>query len=226
MHEQDLETWKAWKKNQTEENLSAVLRALDPLIQHEVNRWAGTLARPVLELEAKRLAVEGIKSYSPTGGASLSTHVMNQMKRMSRLSYTHQNIARMPEHQVLKFHTYNLASSALQDRLGREPTADELGEELGWTPNQLTRFQKSVRKEFTESGPMPMFDTSTDDGGVVDFLYHDLSPMQKKIFEHTTGYGGAPILRNPQITKQLKITQGQLSYQKRLMVDQIQKRVG
>lgn len=227
MKEQDLEIWKVWKKQPTPANMQAVLRQVDPLIQKEVNRWSGKLARPALELEAKRLAAEAVESYSPTGGAALSTHVMNRLRKLSRLPYTHQNIARIPEYQTLKFHTYELAKSALQDRLGRDPTVDELANELGWSKNHLTSFQKSIRKEFVESGePPPIFDTHTDESGMVDFVFHDLSPVQKQIFQYSTGYGGAPILSNPDMTKKLKLTQGQLSYQKRLLVNKIQSVIG
>lgn len=224
---QDLDAWKTWQRQPTEMNLQEVLRRLDPLIQKEVNRWSGTMARPLLELEAKRLAAEGIRSYSPTAGAALGTHVVNQLKKLSRMSYTHQNVARIPEYQVLKFHSFNMAQSALADKLGRDPTNDELQDELGWSRSGLNSFQRSIRKEYTESGNAPpMLDTQSDEGGLVDFMYNDLSPTQKKLFQHTTGYNDAPVLGNPQLMKKLKLTQGQLSYQKRLLVNHIQKTIG
>lgn len=224
--EEDLEAWKAWKKNPTDSNLQQVLDRLNPLIQKEVNRWAGTLARPALELEARRLAVEALQSYSPTAGASIGTHVTNRLMKLSRLPYSHQNIARIPEYQSLKFHSYNLAKSTLQDRMGRSPTADELADELGWSPAYLNRFQKFMRRELTESGPAPILNTKAEEGGVVDFLYHDLAPKQKKLFQFTTGYGGSPVLSGQELMKKLKLTQGQLSYQKRLLVNKIQSVVG
>lgn len=223
MREQDVETWKTWQKHPTGTNMQAMLDQLNPLIQKEVNRWQGTLARPALEIEAKRLATEAVESFSPTGGAALATHVMNRLKKLSRLSYTHQNIARIPEYQSLKFHSFNMANSHLQDQFGREPTVDELSDELGWSKKHLTMFQKSMRKEFMESGPTPpIFDVENDEHGMVDFVFHDLSPTQKKIFQHSTGYGGSKILPNPQLMKKLDMTQGQLSYQKRLLIDKIQ----
>jgi len=228
MREADFEAWKTWKSSPTDFNLQQILNRLDPLIQSEVNRWSGALARPLLEIEAKRLAVEAIQSFSPTGGAALGTHIMNRLKKLSRISYTHQNIARIPEYQTLKFHTFNVAKSSLEDQLGRQPTTDELSDNLGWSQSYIERFQKSMRKEFIESGePVPMFtDSQQNDGGMVDFVFNDLSPVQKKLFEHTTGYGGAKVLDNPGIMKKLKLTQGQLSYQKRLLVNHIEKATG
>ncbi len=228
MREGDFEAWKAWRASPTDQNMQAILRNLDPLIQSEVNRWSGALARPLLEIEAKRLAVEAIQSFNPNAGAALGTHVTNRLKKLSRISYTHQNIARIPEYQTLKFHTFNVARSALEDQLGREPTADELSDQLGWSQSYLDRFRRSMRKEFVESGePVPIFNqTSKNDGGLVDFVYSDLSPLHKKLFQHTTGFGGSKVLDNPALMKKLKMTQGQLSYQKRLLVDHLEKVTG
>ena len=56
---------------------------------------------------------------------------------------------------------------------------------------------------------------------LVDFYYHGLAPMDKSLFEDVTGYGGKPILNNAQIMKKHNLTQGQLSYQKRKLIDSI-----
>ena len=222
--ERDIEVWRQWKRASTPTNLQAVLNQLNPVVQREVNRWTGTLARAVLELEAKRLATEAIKSFRETAGASLATHVTNRLKKLSRLSYTHQNIARIPEYQTLKYHTYESAKAELVDGLGRDPTHIELADELGWSKGALRSFERNLRREFVESGETPpYFDQGEGAGGMVDFIYYDLAPMQKKIFEHTTGYGGKKVLDNPQLMKKLKLTQGQLSYQKRLMTDKIER---
>lgn len=222
--EEDLRTWTAWQGNPNKRNMGVVLKQLNPLIQKEVNRWSGnySLARPLLELEANRLASEAVNTYSPQRGAALATHVTNRLKKLSRLPYTHQNLARLPEHQTLKFHSFHSAKAELEDKLGREPTSSELTDELGWTRSYMSRFQKGMRKEFLESGdPVAIFDSTSDDSQTIDFIYNDMSPMQQKLFEHTTGYGGMPTLTNPQLMRKLKLSQGQLSYQKRLLVNKI-----
>jgi DNA-directed RNA polymerase specialized sigma subunit len=220
----DMALWHAWSRMRSDSNLYNLLVQLDPLIQSEVNRWAGSLARPLLELEAKKLAIDAITSFSPTGGASLGSHVMNSLKRLSRLVYTHQNIGRIPEHQVLKLQSYNVAINNLKDQLGRDPTTEEIGEDLRWSKPYLSRFQKSLRKEYVESGDTPpIFDTNSGSSGTIDFVYNDLPTLHKKIFEHTTGYGGAKILDNQALMKKLHLTQGQYSYQKKQLVDKVEK---
>lgn len=225
--DRDLEAWKEWKSNPSPMNMQRVLDSLDPLIQNEVNRWSGTLARPLLELEAKKLAAEAVESYLPNMGASLGTHVTNRLKKLSRITYTHQNVARMPEYQTLLYNTYRTAEVDLEENLGRPPTAEELAERLAWSKSYMNRFQKSIRKELIESGePPPIADRPSDDAKIVDYLYNDLSNKQKTIFQHTTGYAGSPIYTNNQLMKKLDMTQGQLSYQKKLLVDKIKNVTG
>lgn len=221
--QKDVALWREWKRNPSPMNLQRLLDQLNPVIQRAVNQWSGTLARPALELEAKNLAREAIETYRPTGGASLATHVTNRLKKLSRLSYTHQNLARIPEYQSLKFHPYTQAQAQLQDQLGREPTSVELADQLGWSESAVSAFRQNLRQEFIESGDTPpIFDERSGDSGMIDYIYYDLAPIQQKIFEHTTGYGGAKVMSNPQIMKKLKLTQGQLSYQKRLMTNRIE----
>jgi len=224
--EQDLALWKTWKKNPTDANTSALLKQVNPLIQRETNKWAGTLARPLLETEGKRLAVQAFKTYDPNRGAALGTHVVNQLQKMSRLSYANQNVARLPENKMLQFHTYHVGHSQLQDNFGRPPTVDEMADHLGWTLPQINKFNKQTgHQELIESVGVDaigkdMAQVETSDH-MIDFIHHDLPPVQRSMFEHLTGYQGAEQLNNTQIQKKLGLTQGQYSYQKRKLVDTV-----
>ena len=225
----DLEAWKTWKAKPTDANTSALLVQVSPLIHREVNKWSGTLARPLLETEGKRLAVTAFKTYDPSKGAALGTHVVNQLQRMSRLSYANQNVARLPENKMLLFHSYHLAHSELADELGRSPTTDELADRLGWPIHKIEEYRTSIgRKELLESGGL----FETGDAGLydadkqehlVDFIHHDLPPLQKSIFEHLTGYAGSEQLSNQAIQKKLNLTQGQYSYAKAKLIEHVEK---
>jgi len=229
----DVELWKAWKQSPTETNLSALLSQVNPLVHREVNKWSGSLARPLLESEGKLLALEAFKTYDASKGAGLGTHVANQLQKMSRLSYSNQNIARLPENKMLMFHTYNIAHSQLSDSLGRAPTTDELADNLGWTIPHLTKFRTQIgRQEVLESGGAAgeagtaALTAENEVDHTVDFIHHGLPPQQKAVFEHLTGYGGVPVLSNQQIMKKMDLTQGQYSYIKKQLIDHTESIVG
>ncbi len=224
--DQDHALWHTWKKSPTDANASALLKQVNPLVQREVNKWSGTLARPLLETEGKKLAMQSFHTYDPTKGAALGTHVVNQLQKMSRLSYANQNVARLPENKMLMFHSYNLGHATLQDELGRPPTADELADHLGWSINHLTKFRKeTAHQELLESGgnegSTGNLHTEEDQDHTVDFIHHDLPLQQKQIFEALTGYGGHPVMSNQEIQTHLGISQGVYSYQKKLLLDHI-----
>lgn len=214
--EKDVELFREWKATQSPLAMEKLLKQLDPLIQAEVNRRAGTLARPLLESQAKNLAVKAIRSYSPDRGAKLSTHVTNQLQKLSRVNYAHQNAARIPEHSMLQYHTFNVATEDFKTEFGRDPSSEELSDALKWSPKKVEQFRQQFgRQELLESkdSPTDMFVPYAHDMKV-DYAYYSMSPRQQQIFEHTTGYRGAKILNNTQLMKQLNITQGVLSYEK------------
>jgi DNA-directed RNA polymerase sigma subunit (sigma70/sigma32) len=195
------------------------------IIGREVNRWASGMSRSLLEAEGKRLAVLAFRDYDPGRGVALSTFVASRLPKLSRMVYANQNAARMSETSALLFHAYNSAVSELRDIHGREPTLAELSDNLAWTPKKVTEFQRiSTRRELVESEEHP--DTSDEDDHLVDFIYHDLPPLQQKVFEHSTGYLGVPRLSGKEMMKRLGLTQGQLSYQKDLIVRAVERARG
>lgn len=223
--ERDRELWDQWKRSGSPQDLQALLDQLKPLIAREVNRWAGGLARSTLDTKAKALAVTALQSYNPNMGASLSTHVTNQLQKLSRTIYTHTQAARLPEHKAVAMTSFHAAHEMLRSDLGRPPTALELSEHLGWSMARTSEFQKAFeRKELLTSGefnPSSFAVNDYEQDPMVDFVYHDMSPANQRLFEHITGYGGAKVLPNQDLMIKFKLTQGQLSYQKRKLIDLI-----
>ncbi len=218
----DMELWSRWKRTQNPADLQRLLDQMEPMIAREVNRWSNSMSRSLLMSEGKRLAVDAFKTYDPKQGAALSTYIASRLPKLSRLTYAHMNAARMSETQAMQFHTYSTAANELREQHGREPSHDELADHLGWAPKKLTDFQRQAnRKEFVESEEHP--DNETSEDHLVDFIYHDLTPQQKKIFEYTTGYGGNPKKSGQMIMVELNLTQGMLSYQKNLIIKAVEK---
>jgi hypothetical protein len=132
-------------------------------------------------------------------------------------------VARLPENKQLLYNTFQVAQNHLLDAHGREPTAEELADELRWTPKKVADFQRSFgRRELVESEGAFMEDDSQE-SQLVDFYYHGLAPDDKFLFEHIVGYGGKRVLNNTELMKKFKMTQGQLSYKKRKFVDDLKR---
>jgi DNA-directed RNA polymerase specialized sigma subunit len=220
--DKDIELWKKWKKTQTPTNLSPLLDQLGPLINKEVSRWSGAISSVPLTIEAKKLAVEALHSYDPKYGAALGTHVTNRLQKLSRLVYSSQNLAKLPELALLRINTLNSAKKELESRHGREPTIDELADHLSWSAKSIKKLNQFQHSENVESlGSLPISGNAEDDGNIV-YIYHGLAPADQKLFEHLTGYGGAPRLNTKQLAKKLGMNVGQINYSKKKLTTKIQ----
>jgi len=226
--DEDMAAYTKWKRSQSGVDLDALLRRIDPLVQSEVNRRAGTLSRDLLLGQARKLAVDAIKSFDPSRGVKITTHVVNQLQKLSRVNYTHQNAARIAEHHMLQFHTLRIAKEDFASEHGRDPTTEELADHLRWSPKKLgevqSQFQRSELLEHAGGGSTSEHSfVATEHDPTIGYVYATLSPRQQTIFEHVTGYNGAKKMKNPEIMKKLGITQGVLSYEKTRITDAFKK---
>jgi len=212
----DINAWQAWKSSGDRQDLGNLFKRVEPIIQKEVSRWSsGPVARPVLNLEAKKLSLNAFKTFDPSK-ARLNTHLTNNLKGLSRIVYTHTNPARMPEHQVLKMNSFLTVRNSLEEELGRDPTTVELSENLAWSPREVEVYQGQMRTGYSTSQPVPPgFEKYDSDRAFIDFVYNDLADQDKLVFEYTTGYGGKRVLSAQELIKKTGMTQGQISHSKR-----------
>jgi len=210
----DLELWRQWKNTQSQADLDALIKQMWPVIRRETARWAAIMSPAMLDNEAKLLAIKAFQTYNPTVGAALSTHLTNQLQKLSRTAYARQSTLGVPEQKRLLFNNYNRAFRQLEDLHGRPPTLDAIADHMRLPPAKLREVVDVVgKKEFMESGDGPAFVQFMDDPEVVHLAYHDMTPVQKKIFEMRTGYGGNAVKSGAGIMHATGLTQGQLSYQ-------------
>lgn len=202
-NEQQTEAYKKWKKDPTPENLNNILTSLKYLLQSEVSKYQGTLDPKLLEIYAKKYAIDAIKSYNEK--VQLSTHIVNNMQRLHRLNYQNVQGVKSPEEIQGKFNDYVLARQALEDEFNRTPTDEEISEKIGYDVNKIKkyiRYEKPVANMLYSSQHT---ETSPEDEAI-DLLYYDSNDIEKTILEHKTGYNGAKILTGKEISKKLKLS--------------------
>lgn len=225
--DQDTLCWEAYRRSRSPADRDRLLKRFDGALQSQVNRWAGPVPREVLLNEAKLLAVKAFDSFDPKKGTALATHVVNNLLPLSRIVYTYQNSTRLPENTTMKLQTYNTAVEHLKAYHGREPTTDELHDELGWSTTELSRIKDSNRKNLIESGSPPeaafYANSSLDiDEDLLTGIHAELLPDEKQLFEHLTGYNGISKLGNKELLHLLGVSQSVLSYRKSLLTRKVQ----
>jgi len=225
---QDVVLWKAYKAKPTATTLRPLMTAMKPLMHSEVNRWKASAPQPVLYREAQTLALHAINNFDPDKGAALGTHVMNRLKKLSRISYQNQDLVRLPENKKLRSQALYNATEELRNRHGRDPTNAELADQLVWSPKRVSDVQRSMVGEYIESQDIggDMFsDVYGRDAAdpVLDFIYYDLDHVDKQIFEHLTGYSGKPILSMSSVAMKLGLTESMVRSRKSKIIAKIKK---
>lgn len=229
---QELKLWKQWKRTGDPHVMGAIVDSMKPIIQQTVSKFRDVTIPPsAIEAEAMKHVVDGIRTYDPRQGVKLSTYVYSRMPKVNRFVYEHQNVGRIPEHRILKINAYNAAREELRMRVGREPSAVELSDELGWDLKEVERMERELRKEVIGSvleagGSDFSFLGSSETNRVLNYIYYELSPQERVVFENVSGYAGKPILKDDrEIARKAGITVEDVKRLKRSIAQKIERRM-
>jgi RNA polymerase primary sigma factor len=211
---QEIELAKKIKKGDTaarERMINANLRLVVTIARDYAN-----LGLPLLDLisEGNIGLTKAVERFEPTKGAKLSTYAMWWIKQAIKRALANQSkTIRVPVHLADKLAKMRRLSLRMSEELGREPTDDELAEEIGIDSDKITRLKSVgirpaslnapiVDNDSTEFGDMigddeaqTPFELLRDKNllGEVDGLLEALDPREKKIILQRFGLdGGEP----------------------------------
>jgi RNA polymerase primary sigma factor len=140
--EQEIELAAKIKKGDAaarERMINANLRLVVTIARDYIN-----LGLPLLDLisEGNIGLTKAVERFDPAKGAKLSTYAMWWIKQSIKRALANQSkTIRLPVHLVDKLAKVRRVSLQMSDELGREPTDDELGEELGIATEKVGRLK-------------------------------------------------------------------------------------
>jgi DNA-directed RNA polymerase specialized sigma subunit len=179
-------------------------------IDKHITKWSGVLPDVVIKKHAQQYALDAFKSYDPSKGTHINTHLYNHLSKLSRLNYENQNVVKIPEHQILQIRNYNDTVAYLHDKFNREPTYEEIADHMVIPVAHVKKIAlNSGRRDFTydsdhediqqgdiESDPQTLYIQDT---------FSRLSKDQQQQFQDLTGYNGATILKPSEFGKKYKM---------------------
>jgi len=205
------ESFEKWKKSPTDDNLYAVLKEVEPAVKSGLTAHAG--GDKAYRTKARVLAVDAIKSYDPTRGAALNTHVYNHLRRLNRIKAKRQNALHFPEQTHTDRRQVDEFTREYTDIHGREPSDTAIADGLSISVERINRTrlkEAPTSRALSDKGDLAGKSKSASDIWV-DYVYFDLGEKDKKIFEWTTGYNGAARLSKKEIATKLGISQPAIS---------------
>ena len=127
------------------------------------------LGLPLLDLvsEGNIGLTKAVERFEPGKGAKLSTYAMWWIKQSIKRALANQSkTIRLPVHLVDKVAKVRRVSLQMSDELGREPTDDELGEEIGIASDKVARLRSVGIRAASLDAPIGD-DDSTEFGEVI-----------------------------------------------------------
>src|SRR5712671_4807195 len=225
--QQEVELAKKIKKGDAaarERMINANLRLVVTIARDYAN-----LGLPLLDLisEGNIGLTKAVERFDPTKGAKLSTYAMWWIKQSIKRALANQSkTIRVPVHLADKLAKMRRLSLQMSDELGREPTDQELGEEIGIDSDKVARLKSVGIRPASLDAPIGD-DDSTKFGemigdedaqtpfellrdknlrGEVDGLIEVLDDREKKIISQRFGLDGGKPKTLEDISKNFGVT--------------------
>ena len=218
----DMELWKRYKNGDVQAKWELLKRFRGVIISN-ARKLSNVRPYSVVEAELKELTLKAFDTYDPSKGAKLSTHVISQFKKVSRENINNQHAIRVPENIHFKFKPITEATAYLQESLNREPTHQEIADYTGWSLPRVVDAQSRLRRELVES--KQTFDPGVNEldpaEQALHYAYSSLDEQGQFILRHSTGYQGAPELKDSVIRQRLKLSPHMYNKKKNEVVDTV-----
>lgn len=209
--------YESWKKKPNDVNFDAVLAKAEPVISSAIQSYAG--GDKTMHTRAQLLVARAIKSYDPKKGTKLRTHLMTQLQPLNRAHRERTQIVRVPERVTMDLYKMRQEEQRFKDQFGRQASDSELTSATGLSRKRLMHVRKFSGGEIAESGLVgdegeilyPGVSAPDPEQILIEYVHHDLDPLDQTILEHRSGLYGKPVLSNNEIALRLKLSPGAVS---------------
>ena len=221
--EEDIrKAYDVWARTHNSRDLLAVIEKANPIMQYALRYYVSDLPdSPVLQIRAKRLVAEAVKTYNPTKGP-LTNHLMISLQRLQRLAGQERKMIKHSEQIAMLSDLLKNESQSFYAQHGREPTTEELADRTGLSMKKISRIRKLSATVIPESrfvlsnvdeesavkevSGKILGEESKEFSDLLQTYYLTASPTDKIIIEHGFGLFGQKQKNLTEVAKLLKVT--------------------
>lgn len=232
----DMRIWREYKRYKDQRNTrmanqkaKELYKQMKGLIHDRTNRFRGRgIPMVAVESKGREQFKKALDTYDPKFGTKLSTHVTNYLKQVNNYVRDYKDFARIPQNRTLEIDNYSKTKAELEVELGREPSAQEMAEELKWDINNVNRMENELkRKELSSTGLEESlfsqnFDKDSRTKETIDLVYSELGGREQAVMEYLLGMNGKPKLKGKEIAKALNTSPATISRVRRKIADKIE----
>lgn len=192
-----------------------VLKELQPTIDKAINNYGG--ADPGLKTKARIIALDAVKSYDNTKGASLSTFVYGNLQKLLRERGERSNLTHLPENVAIIRNKIKDTIREWEIEHDEEPTVEQLADTTGLSIRRIDAVMnyKPITPDSLTVSPEGDQLVGADSGRALDLysrvIYDELDDTDKKIYEWSTGFGKGTKLSGIEIARKLKMSPAAVS---------------
>lgn len=202
--------WKEWKSRPTPENLSRAVKSFDHLAMNAVGQQK-SVNPALLKSKARLLTAEAIKTYDPSMGTRLSTHVYNYLRPLNRSAKDMTEIAPMSRYYGDESAKLISFVQSFAEQNGREPDDLEIRDNLGMSEVRLNKLNKAIKYEVPESQIVGGIENDAGEESErlnlwTDYVYNDLDSTSRKIMDMKLGRHGRDQMSNDEIAQKLGLS--------------------
>jgi DNA-directed RNA polymerase specialized sigma subunit len=205
----DIDLIRKWQRTGDPVLLEEITKQIRPIVFGATNKWSGILPDSAFRAKAMQLAIDALRNYDESKGA-LSTYLYTRLQKVSRDVYKSQNAMRIPEGRITDIGALRSAETDLEVKFGREPTDQEVADELTWNPDRVAKLRGEARPEMIYYAGQDLYGTSAINPDPMvqvrlNYAYSQLSPHYQEIFDYLTGMHGKPELTPAQISTKMGV---------------------
>ena len=213
-----MDAYTEWNTYPSDKSLSKLLDVAKPTLSSAIQSYASGNTKGVGS-QAKLLAIKAFKGYDPKKKTKLSTHLMWQLRPLSRINRDRTFAIRLPERVVFDRRNMEETAATFEDENTRPPSDDELADLTGLSTKRMSYIRGLKQREApessyrtTEGAPYRPGTSSVNQDEIwADYVYQDLNPIDQKIFELRTGRNGNKIMGVTKLAKLLKMSPASIS---------------